>query len=278
VRESDIVSNVRFRVLFALFNIVILAACAVIAVLPLVVMGGEYADLFWRSIWPLGIVMVVLLAAINTYFGVNWRLFGLIEREDWSGLIDYLEADVTSGRRAGSRRVHYLIYAYVGTEQPERITVLEHKLREHRPSLVGRFALEFGVPYLLRNEPAAMERYYGEMTERADCSEPLWVRWGYAFALSQQRRNDDARAELSVIAPEAKDPILKLLTAYLLDTIGARDETRIMVNQLRSQVRSQLAGQRWERELERRRASLHVLVLLRLISDARAWAFGTGDT
>ena len=61
----------KFRVLFIVFNVVVLAAAAIIVFMPSLVMGWEYAELFWRSNWPVGIVFLVILLGLNTYFGVN---------------------------------------------------------------------------------------------------------------------------------------------------------------------------------------------------------------
>ncbi len=268
----------KFRVLFFVFNLVVVAAAALIVFMPSVVMGWEYAELFWRSNWPVGIVFVVILAGLNTYFAMNWRLFNLLEKENWPELIEYLEADVKSGKRIGGQRLRVLINAYVVTAQPEKITELEEYLRGAQPQWIVRQPLEFGIPYLLKNDAEAMERYFGEMKERSNCPEPLWVRWNYGFALMLQQRHDEARAVLVAIADETENPVQKLLTAYLLDTISSHDAAaRAVVQRLRSELRSRYAGDKWERELERQRSSLQVLVLSKLVSDAAAWAFGTGE-
>jgi hypothetical protein len=268
----------KFRVLFVVFNVVVVVSAALIVFMPSIVMGWEYAELFWRTNWPVGIVFVVILAGLNTYFAVNWRLFSLLEREDWSGLIEYLESRLDAGKRLRSQRVRVLVNAYVATAQPEKITELEHRLRETDPQLVARNPLEFGVPYLLKNDAKEMEQYFGEMKEREDCPEPIWVRWNYGFCLMLQQRPDEARGVLVAIADETRNPVQKLLTAYLLDTISTHDEgVSAVVQRLRSELRSRYAGEKWERELERHRSSLQVLVLSRLISDAAAWAFGTGE-
>lgn len=269
----------KFRVLFVLFNVIVVAACALIVLMPTVVMGWEYARLFWRSNWPVGIVFLAVLGGLNTYFALNWRLFTLLEREDWPALIEHLEDQIIARNRVREQQLRVLINAYVVAARPERVTQLEHRLREVQPKWVARLPLDFGIPYLLKNDAAEMERYFGEMKERARCPEPVWVRWNYAFALMLQQRHEEARTVLLAVADESKNPVQKLLTAYLLDTISTHDETaRAVVHRLRSELRSRFPGEKWERELERHRSSLQVLVLSKLISDASGWAFGTGES
>ena len=268
----------KFRILFALFNFVIVAAFALIVLMPALVLGWEYSQVFWRGNWPVAIVFAAVLGGLNTYFGINWRLFTLLEREDWQGLIDHLEQKILVKNRLGKQRLRVLINAYVVTGASDRISELEMRLREIDSAWVSRFPLEFGIPYLLKNDASAMERFFGEMKERSDCPEPVWVRWNYGFAMILQQKLDEARAILMAIADETKNPVQQLLIAYLLDSASAHDESaRSVVGKLKSALQSRYQGDRWERELERQRSGLQVLVLSKLIDDASRWAFGRGD-
>ncbi len=268
----------KFRILFALFNFVIVAAFALIVLMPVMVLGWEYSQVFWRGNWPVAIVFVAVLGGLNTYFGINWRLFTLLEREDWQGLIDHLEEKTLVKNRLGRQRLSVLINAYMVTGATDKITELEIRLREIDPAWVSRFPVEFGIPYLLKNDAPAMEQFYGEMKERSNCPEPVWVRWNYGFALILQGKFDEARAVLMSIANETRNPVQQLLIAYLLDNVAVHDQSaRSVVGKLKSTLQSHYHGDRWERELERHRSDLQVLVLSKMIADASRWAFGSGE-
>ena len=268
----------KFRILFALFNFVIVAAFGLIVLMPVLVLGWEYSRAFWSSNWPVAIIFAAVLGGLNTYFGINWRLFTLLEREDWQGLIDYLEKQILVQNRFRKQRLRVLINAYVVTGASDKITKLEIRLRETEPAWISKFPLEFGIPYLLKNDAPEMERFYGEMKERSDCPEPVWVRWNYAFALILQQKSDGARAVLMAIADESRDSVQQLLTAYLLDSISLNDESaQRVVGKLRSTFQSRFGADRWAQELERQRSSLQVIVLSKLIDDASQWALGPGE-
>ncbi|MEE8441735.1 MAG: hypothetical protein V3S41_08445, partial [Spirochaetia bacterium] len=253
-------------------------AFALIVLIPVFVLGWEYSQVFWRGNWPAAIVFAAVLGGLNTYFGINWRLFTLLEREDWQGLIEHLEQKILVKNRLGKQRLRVLINSYVVTGASDKITELEIRLRDIDPAWVSRFPLEFGIPHLMKNDAPAMERFFGEMKERSSCPEPVWVRWNYGFALILQQKLDEARAVLMSIADEAKNPVQQLLTAYLLDSVSVHDESvQSVVNRLRSALQSRYKGDRWERELERHRSGLQVLVLSKLIGDASRWAFGPGE-
>ncbi len=267
----------KFRTIFAVFNIIIVVSFLLIFLMPYFVLGWEYTELFWRNNWFLGIIFVAILGALNGYFVHNWRLFSLLEQEDWPNLIAYLEARVFEKGRTNKQRMRILINAYVVTSQPDRTMRLEQYLRENKPAVIPQFALQLGIPYLLRNDPEAMEQFYGEMKEESNCADPLWVRWNYAFALMLQQKLDDAKAVLLSIAPQEKNPVLRLLTLYLLDAFTSTDEeVRQVVRNGTEQLRAKYPGEKWQAQLERRRDSLQVLVLSKLIRDATEWAFGSG--
>lgn len=272
----------RFRTIFAVFNIVIIVSFLLIFLMPYFVLGWEYTQLFWSNNWFLGIIFVVILAALNGYFVYNWRLFTLLEREKWPELIKYLESQIFERNRYSPQRIRILVNAYVVTSQPERTKGLEQQLREKRPEMIPQFALQLGIPYLLKNDAAAMEQFFGEMKESSKCSDPLWVRWNYAFALMLQQRLEEAKAMLLAILPEAREPILRLLTLYLLDAFTTTDPAvKQAVHSGVEELRVKFPGDRWDAQIEKRRDSLQVLVLFKLIRDASHWAFdnhsGNGD-
>lgn len=266
----------KFRTIFAVFNVIIVVSFLLIFLMPYFVLGWEYTQLFWRNNWFLGIIFVVILGALNGYFIFNWRLFTLLEREDWPNLIEYLEQQTLGGGRVSKQKMRILINAYVVTSQPDRTRKLEAYLREHKPSVIPQFALQLGIPYLLQNDPAAMEAFYGEMKDAPNCSDALWVRWNYAFALMLQQKLDEAKSMLVSIARETSNPVLKLLSLYLLDAFTSTDEeVRRMVHNGTEELRAKYPGEKWQAQLDRSRDSLQVLVLSKLIRDASEWAFVT---
>lgn len=268
----------KFRLLFILFNFVVIAAFALVVFMPLAVLGWDYSQLFWRQNWPVAIVFLIVLGGLNTYFGVNWRLFSLLEREDWSGLIDHLEKKVIRDGRPGRQRIRALINAYVITGSAEKITDLEKHLRESDPSWIVRFPLEFGLPYILSQDADEMLAFYGEMKESSRCPEPVWVRWNYAFALLLQKKREEARSLLCSLVDEARDPVQRLLIAYLLDAASGDDEeTRGSARDIRTSLRATFPPAKWEKQLERRRSGLQELVLSKLIREASDWMHRDGE-
>ena len=61
----------RFKIVFILFNVVIVASFLIIYLMPLAMLGMDYTREFWANNWGLPIVFVVILAILNGYFTIN---------------------------------------------------------------------------------------------------------------------------------------------------------------------------------------------------------------
>lgn len=264
----------KFRLLFVIFNVVILASFLLIFLMPAFVLGWEYTSVFWSSNWPVGLVFLVVLGALNGYFAYNWRVFTLLEREDWDALIAYLESAVFEKKRVTRQRARILVNAYVVKGRIEKIGDLEQFLREERPRLVASLAIELGLPHLLSNDGPRMIDYFAEMKDRQGVADPVWVRWCYAFALMTAARYDEAKGELAAVLEETRDPLLRVLTAHMLEPFGSQDEEIAQrVKDEREALRAKLTRDKIDRELERQRQNLQVLFLTSRIEEARDWVF-----
>ena len=93
-----------------------------------------------------------------------------------------------------------------------------------------------------------------------------------------QEKHDHAKSVLLHLLDEAKNPVLRLLTIYLLDAFSVSDnEVRNLVVEEKRRLQSTYSSAQWEREVEKNRGNLQVVVLSKLIRDASSWAFGNGS-
>lgn len=267
----------KFKIIFLVFNAIIIISFLFIFLVPFYLLGWDFTRSFWAQNWAVGAIFVTVMAALNGYFVWNWRLFTLLEREDWYALIDYIEDRVYTRRRLGKQHLRVLVNTYVITSQPEKITRLEQFLRENRPALVPRFALHLGIPHLLRNEPEDMKAYYGEMRSHPKCADREWIDWAYAFALMLNEEQEDAKDVLLRLLNATRNDVLAIITLYLLDafTVGDNQVNSIVVERKKS-FQSKYTVDQWSKEVERNRGNLQVVVLSRLVRDASAWVFSDG--
>ena len=268
----------KFKLIFALFNGVVILSFLFIFLMPVFFLGWDYTQLFWSSNWILAAAFAAIMVGLNVYFAANWKLFSYLESEDWQGLISFLERRMYEKGRFSKQHVRILVNTYVVVANTEGIRRLEEHLRETRPAYVPRFALHFGIPHLVSNEPQDIEQYYREMRKDPRCNDTHWIEWSYAFGLMLQEKHSEAKGVLTDLMSNAKNPVLRLLTAYLLDAFSISDnEVRNLVLEEKRRLQGAYTASRWAREVEKNRGNLQVVVLSKLIRDASSWAFGGGS-
>lgn len=262
----------RFKFLFVAFNVVLLVSFLLVFFMPALVLGWDYAGVFWSDNWPVGLIFLLMLAGLNAYFAMNWRVFSLLELEDWAAVVSHLDERMRERGKISRNRARVLINALVVSGNVARITEVEAFLREHQPGLIPKLSMELAVPHLLSQDAERTQRYFGELVDDRRANDPYWVRWGLAFSLMSQSRFDDARAELSRIVTEFDDPILQPLAARMLDQFSGQDESVArQVADARDSLRKKYSRERMARELERQRQNLQVLFLASRIEEAQRW-------
>ena len=264
----------KFKVIFALFNAIIIFSFLFIFFMPFFILGWNYTQLFWSRNWFLGAIFLVIMIALNTYFALNWRLFGYLEREDWDGLIEHLEGHIYSEGKTRRHEVKILINSFVVKSNTDGILRLETKLRQIRPALLPRFALPFGIPHLLKNDPVDMEIYYGEQMKNPRCADREWIVWNYAFSLMLQQKSEEAKTYLMQIARKPGNPVLHVLTLYLLDAYAPTDQdVARTIETGKKTITHRFNYRRWANEIEKNKGNLQVLVLAKLIDEATEWVY-----
>ena len=252
----------------------LVVAFAVIFLLPLLLIGGDYFSLFWARNWPIAVVFVAALAAVDGYFLLNWRLFTALEKEDWPATAAILEGRIFRRGWATVSAVRMLLTTYLVGSHTESVLALEAYLRKRRPRLLGRFSLQFGIPYLLSQDHAEAEKFFSFLLGQQGVRDRDWVRWNRAFAQVQAKREEEAKKDLLPLLDGGTDPILRLLSLYLLDVFARRDgEAAEHVRQGREQMRARHSADAFARMVEKNAENIEVAVLSRLLGDAVHWLF-----
>lgn len=268
----------KLKAIFVIFNVLIGVSFLFVFLMPAFFLGWDYTQLFWRDNWYLALLFVAVLAILNGYFVANWRLFNALESEDWDAVILVLEQRTLARGRFSASAIRLLVNAYVVTGHPEKIETLEAHLREHHPRRVARHAMILGIPHLLSNDGADMEAYYGEMLEQVRGTEADWVRWSYAFALMLQQKFAEASTTLTTLVEKLKPGVLLGLSAYLLDAYSRTDDgVNAAVADARKRITASISRREWQKQVDRERGELYVLVLTRLLHDVTTWLYGAEE-
>lgn len=269
----------KFKTIFIIFNIVLILSFSIIFLMPLIMLGGEYVTYFAAKSWIAAAFFLVTLLAINTYFLSRWKLFGLLEKENWAELALFLENRIYQKSRIRSGEVKILTNAYLIVSDLEKLARLEVHLTRRKPRLARKFALHFGIPYLLKNDPTAVEAYFTRFALDSAHPEQDWMRWNVAFSLLMQQRIEEAREALLKLLGEVSDPLLRLLTAYLLDSCSVENEASADAVQESRQRLTRRFGdlETWNRKVVTRTINIEALILTQVVRDASRWLYNRSE-
>ncbi len=269
----------KFRTIFILFNIVLVFSFCFIFFMPLFLLGSGYMADFWSKNWPLGGFFVLVLGVFNAFFLSNWKLFKLVEGEDWEALSSWLKRAMTEKGRINRRFVRLFVNASLLRSDMAAIEELEGLLGERKPRLLARDAVLFAAARLLKNDADATMAFVKPYVGSGGVDQPHWLSFYYAFSLILQKNPLDAVPVLTKLLAQ-KDPVLALLAAYLLASLcapGAEDEARREMTEAAGKTKASLKArynaEAWSRETEKAKSEVHIVILSKLIDEAGAWFF-----
>lgn len=266
----------KLKTIAIIFNLLITISFVFVFVMPALFLGWDYAGVFWRGNWYLGLVFIAVLGALNLYFGYNWKLFRALEDEDWPEVIAVLDKRIARRPTAGAVRM--MCHACVLTSRQDRIRRLEGEIAAKRPALISGIVMILAIPALLSGNGDEIVAYFERHRDSADRSNKPWVEWGYAFGRMLQERLEDARSVLEALVKELKPGLLMGLSAYLLDAWArGNEEASQRIDGYRRAIREKYSPRDWTKLIERERSELHVLVLGPLVGDVQRWVYETSD-
>lgn len=246
--------------------------------MPFFIIGRDYAFQFWNQNWYLAFLFVLVIGGMNGYFLKNWKLFSLMEEENWKGIQKYLEGKLEAGKKISEQEARILMNTYMVLGQVEKLLELSNVFQTRSPRLFRNLAVELGVPYLLQNDPEGLAKYYQPLYADKQVKKQNWARFSWALALLFTHRFSEARIELEAFQDTSEEPILFLLSVYILSTL--KSENSLQQERIQEQCvwfRSKYSPTQWARHVDRFKENLLVLVLSKFIQDATTWMYGKSE-
>ncbi|QEN07159.1 hypothetical protein EXM22_03835 [Oceanispirochaeta crateris] len=266
----------KFKTIFFLFNGIILFSFLFIALMPLFVLGAEYTRIFWGENWFLALLFLIFISVLDAYFMINWKMFSLLEKEDWPGLTSYLETEIYEKKRLSSRNIRMMVNTSLTISNLDKIIRLEKEVSEKKPSLLSRYGAMLGIPYLLNQNKEEGKIYFKDCIAQSSAKDLPWLEWCYSFLLLADQKLDEAKTYLSSLSAQTKDSILRLLSLYLLSTISGKAQDEALVQNKRSFIEQYPDRQSLEKDvLKSKNKNIVVLLLSSVLDDSQNWLYDT---
>ena len=266
------VNSMKFKIIFILFNIVILFSFLIIFFLPFFMLGWEYTKEFWLINWYLPIIFTVILAILNYYFISNWKIFQLLEKEDWKSVYEYILSQLKRGK-AKKQHIKILVNSCIVNQNIDGIKEGEVLLHKTNKKLLEQNALQFGYPYLLSGDPIEMEKYFSKYIHIKG-KKGNWIRLLFSFSLVLQKKFESLNKILIELCESAKNPIILVLTLYLSKSFTNSDKIlKELLIKRRRELLKKYDKSKLLKEVENNKSYVQFVVLNKLIHESLDWLF-----
>jgi hypothetical protein len=273
------VFTLKFKYLVIALSILIVIIMLIAVLLPVLLAGPELAVNFRLIVLPLLIFMLLLLVCVSVFFLLNYRLFSLLEREDWPALSYYLEQQIYVKGKYNAQKVRLLASSYLVASDYSSVLKLESKAMLAKPSVVDKNALIFGAARILSGNPKEAAAYFKTYLEKGSNREKQWVRWFLGFSQLLDGVFSMAEQEFMSLAISSDDVLITGLSAYFLDSLLIKhslkpEECRAVAENGRGRVVKTLknAGN-WKKEADKEGTEIHAAIIRKYIDEAGKWLF-----
>jgi hypothetical protein len=230
---------------------------------------------------PLIFFMLFILLCLGIFFLFNYRLFSLLEREDWPALAYYLEQKVFVKGQYSNRKVKLLASSYMVMSDYMSVMKLENKTSLKRPSIIDKNILVFCSARILAGkyiETAAFLKAYldkGKLKPR----EKDWVRWFYGFCHLLNSNFQTAESEFISLAETSNDALIVGVSSYFLHNNLAKHSLNQEACLAASDKgcagikKALINGGGWKKEIDAMENEIHIAIIRKYIDEAGAWIF-----
>jgi len=219
-------------------------------------------------------VFLVILGLFNAYFAINWNFFHLLEKEDWYGLIKHMEYKIYTKRSINRYNVKFLINFYICTSNIDGIFRLKDYLKTNKPILIGFFAIQFGIPYLLSQKYEEAKDFFEKLLTLRSTRGKDWIKWNYGISLMKCNKADNAKSEFLSLLSFKNDPIVYLLSLYMLNSLKDSDTTvKRVISKASNDFKQHFSPETWKKRVANKNANIEVVSLRNVIQEASDWIY-----
>lgn len=266
-------NHLKFKIIFILFNVVVLFSLLMITFMPVLMLGPEYGASFFASIWYVVALFIVVIAAVDAYFISNWKIFRFLEEEKWDDLIVFLEKRIKDGRIPGKFVIRIMVNAYLSRSNLEGIERLAALIKEKRPALYRKLLLIFTIPVLLKGEPGLIEESIAPYVFDKKVNDRIWLKYLLSFSFLLQRKKKEGAEILSSLCREKISPVLLMLVLYSFSPFAADDDERMCIDEKKNFLKNKYSNESMGLQVEKERSNVIVAVLSGVVNEALDWLY-----
>jgi len=270
----------KLKYLIIAFSIIIVIVILVSVLFPVFLAESGYIENVQYIVLPLFIFIVLLLIFLGIFFYFNYRLFSLLEREDWPALAYYLEQKIYQKGSYSERNVKLLASSYLVMTDYLSVLKLENKAMLVKPSVVAKNVLIFGSARVLSGNNKEAAVFFKTHLDKGKLNEKevQWVRWYYGFSQLLTGDFKLAMPEFISLAMSSRDSLITGLSAYFLQNTIAKtcekEECLKTAENGKNRVKAIIRNPaEWAKEAGKMNTDIHIAIIRKYVDEAGKWIF-----
>jgi hypothetical protein len=216
---------------------------------------------------------------MSIFFFLNYRLFLLLEREDWPALAYYLEQKIYVKGRYSERNVRLLASSYLVISDFQSVLKLESKALLANPSAVNNCVLIFGAAKILNGSHTEAAAFFRSHLGKCRKRDKQWVLWFCSFSHLLGGAFNQAEPDFLSLAASSNNVLITGLSAYFLhNSIEKKSKTPDKCRETAEKGRERVLAaaknlENWKKETESMETEIHISIIKKYISEAEKWIF-----
>ena len=261
----------KYRLIFIIFNTLIVATLLFVSLLPALTLGWEYVESFWRESWLGPVSAVLMLAILDSYFIRNWKFFRYLESKDWPKIQVYLNHQFFEKKRIDYPRLIILLNTYLMQGNIHDLLRLGDLVKARRPRLFKRIMASLSITYLLKKDYEGLTDYFQDELKDDVVTYDGWADWLWAFGMLRRKEIQPAGRRLLLLSCKCRNEMVRLLALYVLIDILEFDVPDEACQNFLVGFRNKYSPASWMKKIESKKDHIHILLLCDFIQQAGEW-------
>jgi hypothetical protein len=216
---------------------------------------------------------------MSIFFFLNYRLFLLLEREDWPALAYYLEQKIFVKNRYSDRNVRLLASSYLVISDFQSVQKLEGKALIAKPTAFYNNILIFGTARILGGNHTEAAVFFKSHSGKSGKKDKQWVLWFCGFSQLLSGAYSQAEPDFSSLAASSNNVFITGLSAYFLcNSIEKHSVNRDKCHETAEYGKARVIkavknAKKWRKETKKMETEIHISIIKKYIDEAGKWLF-----
>lgn len=268
----------KLKVLFTIFNIVLILLLFTVFFLPLFYADGSFMREFWKTNWFFGPVFFILILFVNILFFKNKTLIGYIEAEDWASLASRLEIQIYTKKIITYKNSRLLAEALLLLGDFASMNKFCSFLKEQKPAYLSKLGPKFAAAKMISGDYQDVFEFTSSLPD-LNTTAGEWILFYSALSLQMMKNYDKSAVLFNKVSDTAKNILIKTVSTYFVVNVlkSYSELTEEEINEksllLRSRINKSYNYDSWKDYIDSEKQEIYVMILTKIIDDVTSWLF-----